>query len=75
MNQERAILHFNKFKALKNQYIQDTFKGSIYKILKVKLIKKDEADYKVNLFVESDMDQKVSEIDSIYAHTNFKTVD
>ena len=74
MNQERAILHFNKFKAYKNDYLRDTFKGTVYKIVKVKLVKKDESDYKVILFAKSDIDNVTYEIDSIYAHANFKPV-
>ena len=74
MNQERAILHFNKFKAYKNDYLRDTFKGSIYKIVKVKLIKIDDSNYKVVLFAKSDIDNETHEIDSIYAHANFKPI-
>ena len=74
MNQERAILHFNKFKSYKNEYLRDTFKGGIYKINKVKLVKQGESDYKVILFAKSDIDNKMHEIDSIYAHANFKPI-
>ncbi len=74
MNQERAILHFNKFKGYKNDYLRDTFRGVVYKIMKVKLIKNDDSDYKVILFAKSDIDNKTHEIDSIYAHANFKPV-
>ena len=74
MNQERAILHFNKFKAYKNEYLRDSFKGIVYKIVKVKLIKNNDSDYQVILFAKSDITNEMHEINSIYAHANFKPV-
>jgi hypothetical protein len=74
MNQERAILLFNKFKGMRNEYVRDNFNGVVYKVDKVKLIKINESDYKVTLYVKSDLDNKTHEIDSIYAHANFKPV-
>lgn len=75
MNQERAILHFNKFKSLRNAYVRDTLRGRTLKVVKVKLVKNTESDYEVRIFVESELDQKISEIDSAYAHANFKVID
>lgn len=74
MNQERAILHFNKFKSLKNEYVRDTLTGLNYKIVKVKLVKIDESDYLVKIFVESDLEKHVKEFDSVYANQNFKEI-
>ncbi|MEA1878485.1 MAG: hypothetical protein U9N86_16710 [Bacteroidota bacterium] len=74
MNQERAILHFNKFKSLKNEYVRDMLTGLNYKIAKVKLIKISESDYKVKILVESDLEKHTKEIDSVYANNNFKEI-
>lgn len=75
MNQERALLHFNKFKSLRDEYLRDTLQGLTYKLIKVRLIKNSETDYEVKLLVESEIDSVTSEIDSNYAHTNFKPID
>ena len=74
MNQERAILHFNKFKALKNMYVRDTLKGATFKITKVKLFKNSETDYEVKVHKESEIDQSAVEVDSNYAYNNFKAI-
>lgn len=72
MNQVRAILYFNKFKSLKNKYVIDTLKAKNYKILKVKLVKLSEDNYEVKVYVKSDLDIQITEIDSTYANQNFK---
>ncbi len=74
MNQERAILHFTKFKSLKNHYVTDSLKGFNYKIIKVKQVKNSADDYQVIVFVQSDIDNRVQEIDSIYANQNFREI-
>lgn len=74
MNQERAILHFNKFKSLKNEYVTDTLKGQNYRIVKVKMIKLSDIDYAVKISIQSDIDNKVMEIDSVYANQNYKEI-
>jgi len=74
MNQERAILHFNKFKSIKNEYVNDILKGLNYKIIKVKLVKNTESDYVVIISVQSDLDNSIKEIDSVYADHNFKVI-
>ena len=74
MIQEQAILHFNKFKGFKNQYVRDTLKGITLKVLKVRLAKISEDDYEVKLLVISEVDNRSYEADSKYAHQNFKRV-
>lgn len=74
MNQERAVLHFNKFKSLKNEYLRDTMKGTTIKIIKVTMNKLSESDFEVKIMVESEIDQSTMEIDSNYAHSYFKTL-
>lgn len=72
MNQERAVLHFNKFKSLKNEYVTDTLKGQNYQIVKVRLVKLLDSEYSVKIMVRSDLNNEVKEIDSTYANQNFK---
>ena len=55
-------------------YVRDTLKGSTFKITKVKLVKNTETDYEVKVLVESEVDNSSSEVDSNYAHNNFKAV-
>jgi len=74
MNQEIAILHFNKFKSIRHEYVKDSVTGLIYKIIKVKLVKKSESDYKVEICIESDIDKHMKTIDSVYADHNFKVI-
>lgn len=74
MNQERAILHFNKFKSLKNAYVKDTLMGHTYLIVKVKLIKVNDSDYEVKIFTQSELAKETLEFDSNYAHLNFREI-
>ncbi len=74
MIQERAILHFNKYKALKNEFVQDTMKGAAIQILKVKLIRESEHEYTVKITVKSEIGDQVFEVDSIYATQHFKEI-
>ena len=72
MIEERAILHFNKFKNLRNQVVRDSLTGYLYKIVKVRLEKNATDDYSVLIQVRNQLTDQVEELDSDYAFQNFK---
>ncbi len=74
MNQESAILQYNKYKFLKNEYVTDALTGLNYKIIKVRLVKISDSDFNVILHIKSDMNQSEKEVDSIYANHNFRVI-
>ncbi|MBT3242090.1 MAG: hypothetical protein HN352_02995 [Bacteroidetes bacterium] len=74
MIQERALLHFNKFKTMKNEYLLDSMKGASLQILKVKLVKISEDDFSVKITVQSELDNQVYDIDSDYATNYLKEI-
>ncbi len=74
MNQEKAILHFNKFKNLRNARLKDTVSGTIYLVLKPRLEKISEDDYQVIVTVSNEMSGQEQEFQSDYANSFFKEI-
>jgi len=74
MIQEKAILHFNKFKAMKNLFVLDSMNGVTLQILKIKQIKVSDDDYEVKITVKSELDSSVYDIDSEYANNYIKEI-
>lgn len=72
MNQEKAILHFNKFKNLRNVRVKDTVNGSVYIIQKPRLEKINEDDYHVWVSVTNEISEQNQEFQSEYANSFFK---
>jgi len=72
MNQEKAILHFNKFKNLRNARMKDMANGTIYTILKSRLEKITESDYQVLIEATNDLTGQTREFQSDYANSFFK---
>ena len=74
MIQERAILHFNKFKAMKNLFVRDSMNGATLQVLKVKQIKLSDDDYSVLITVQSELDNSIYDINSDYASNFIKEI-
>ncbi len=74
MIQERALLHYNKFKAIRHEFVKDTMKGMTLQIIKVKLIKGSNDDYNVIITVKSELDNSTYTVDSGYAQQHFKEI-
>jgi len=68
MIQEKALLHYNKFKSLRKKFVRDSFNEQTLQILKVRLIKLDDEDYRVKVIVEKESGGSSFELDSIYAN-------
>jgi len=74
MIEEKAILHFNKFKSLKDHYMKDLMTGQILLIEKVKMIRDENQDFTVKISVKNELTGHVQEFDSTYANMNFREV-
>jgi hypothetical protein len=74
MNQEKAIVHLNKFKNLRNSRIKDTMSGATYVVLKPRLEKTSEDDYRVVVMVTNEMTGLEQEFNSEYANSFFKEI-
>jgi hypothetical protein len=74
MNQEKAILHFNKFKNLRNARVKDTVSGNIYIVQKSRMDKMGEDEFTVWVAVTNEVSGAVQEFNSDYANSFFKEV-
>ena len=72
MIEEKAILHYNKFKSLRDHFVRDTFTGQLFTVLKSRMIKDDQNDFKVLVQIRNEMTGVESEVDSEYANSHFK---
>ena len=68
MIEEKALLHFNKFKALRKQIFRDTLRGHVYELDKVKMHRKENGRYDVILFLINQMTNETIELDSEYGN-------
>lgn len=74
MNEERAILHFNKFRNLRNQVVRDSVSGYLYRIVRVRMEKNAADDYSVIIQVRNELTDQLQELDSEYVSLNIKEV-
>ncbi|MCD6333213.1 MAG: hypothetical protein J7L89_08075 [Bacteroidales bacterium] len=74
MIEEKALLLFHKFRVIRKKFVQDTLNGQVYQIEKVKLEKSGPDDFKVIIWVKSDMTQETEQFDSEYANIYFKEI-
>ena len=74
MNQEKAILHFNKFKNLRNARVKDTVSGIVYLIQKPRLDKVREDDYVVWVTVTNELTGSTQDFQSDYANSFFREI-
>lgn len=72
MIEEKAILHYNKFKSLKDQFVRDTFSGHLFRVLKAKMVRDEHNDFKVSIQIRNEITGVESEVDSEYANFHFK---
>jgi len=74
MNQEKAILHFYKFKNLRNARVKDTVSGNLYIVDKARMDKTNEDDFIVWVTVTNEVSGATQEFNSDYANSFFKEV-
>jgi hypothetical protein len=74
MNQEKAILHFNKFKNLRNSRVKDMVSGNLYIVQKARMDKVDEDEFIVWVTVSNEVSGAIQEFNSDYANSFFKEI-
>jgi len=72
MIEEKAILHYNKFKSLREHLVRDAVTGHLYRVLKARKIEETANDFKVMILIRNEITGAESEVDSEYANFNFK---